>query len=71
MCDVQRLVLLLVSLDSAFSLMHVFPAAGAFVLDRVRGIAYLNISERADVGLAEQWVQDLGYRVRTLPTSLL
>ena len=40
--------------------------AGAFVLDRVRGIAYLNISERADVGLAEQWVQDLGYRVRGL-----
>ena len=40
-------------------------AAGAFVLDRVGGVAYLNISERADVGLAEQWVQDLGYRVRS------
>lgn len=36
---------------------------GAFVLDRVNGIAYLNVSERADVGLAQQWVQDLGYRV--------
>ena len=34
------------------------------MLDRVRGIAYLNISERADVGLAEQWVHDLGYKVR-------
>ena len=34
------------------------------MLDRVRGIAYLNVSERADVGLAEQWVHDLGYKVR-------
>ena len=36
---------------------------GAFVLDRVNGIAYLNVSERADVELAQQWVQDLGYKV--------
>ena len=36
---------------------------GAFVLDRVNGIAYLNTSERAEVELAQQWVQDLGYKV--------
>ena len=36
---------------------------GAFVLDRVNGVAYLNVSERADAELAQQWVQDLGYRV--------
>ena len=46
------------------ALADVCACAGAFVLDRVRGIAYLNISERADVGLAEQWVHDLGYKVR-------
>lgn len=36
---------------------------GAFVLDRINGVAYVALSERADLRLAQQWVQILGYRV--------
>ena len=36
---------------------------GAFVLDRVNGVAYVALSERADLKLAQQWVQVMGYRV--------
>ena len=39
---------------------------GAFVLDRVNGVAYVALSERADPELARQWVQVMGYRVREL-----
>ncbi|KAK9797387.1 hypothetical protein WJX73_009806 [Symbiochloris irregularis] len=35
---------------------------GVFVLDRINGVAYVALSERADKGLAEQWVQAMGYR---------
>jgi hypothetical protein len=31
-------------------------AAGVLVLDRVNGVAYVALSERADKALAEQWV---------------
>lgn len=36
---------------------------GVLVLDRVNGVAYVGLSERADRGLAEQWVDALGYKV--------
>jgi len=39
-----------------------FEGTGSLVLDRVRGIAYVALSERADRGLAERWVRELGYR---------
>ncbi len=37
------------------------PGAGVLVLDRVNGVAYVDVSERADHQLAEEWVQRLGY----------
>lgn len=40
-----------------------FEGTGALVLDRINGIAYVNLSERADQTIAEHWVQKLGYRV--------
>ena len=39
-----------------------FEGTGSLVLDRPRGIAYVALSERADKGLAEQWVKALGYK---------
>lgn len=36
---------------------------GAFVLDRVNGVAYVALSERANLQLAERWVDAMGYRV--------
>ncbi len=35
---------------------------GVLVLDRVNGVAYVDISERADQSLAEKWCEELGYR---------
>lgn len=37
-------------------------SAGVLVLDRVNGVAYVALSERADTKLAEQWVDTLGYK---------
>jgi hypothetical protein len=34
-------------------------AVGVLVLDRVNGVAYVALSERADQQLAEQWVSGL------------
>lgn len=34
---------------------------GALVLDRVNGIAYVAVSERADVEIAAQWATNIGY----------
>jgi hypothetical protein len=31
------------------------------VLDRINGVAYVNISERAHESLAREWVEKLGY----------
>lgn len=36
--------------------------AGVLVLDRVNGVAYVALSERADKALAESWVSSLGYK---------
>ena len=40
-----------------------FEGTGALVLDRINGIAYVSLSERADRQIAEHWVQRLGYKV--------
>lgn len=32
------------------------------MLDRVNGVAYVALSERADQKLAKQWVESLGYK---------
>jgi hypothetical protein len=39
-----------------------FEGTGVLVLDRVNGVAYVALSERADVRVAEQWVDALGYK---------
>ena len=31
------------------------------MLDRVNGVAYVNLSERAHEDLARRWVEELGY----------
>jgi len=42
------------------------------VLDRINGVAYVSLSERADAGLAQSWADQLGYRVRlSLPCLAL
>jgi hypothetical protein len=40
-----------------------FEGTGVLVLDRVNGVAYVNLSERADAGLARAWVDRMGYKV--------
>jgi hypothetical protein len=37
-----------------------FEGTGVLVLDRVNGVAYVNVSERADAALAERWLEELG-----------
>ena len=32
------------------------------VIDRINGVVYVDISERADRSLAEEWTQRMGYR---------
>jgi len=39
-----------------------FEGTGVLVIDRVRGTAYVSLSERADRDLAEKWVRELGYK---------
>jgi hypothetical protein len=38
------------------------PYTGVLVLDRINGVAYVDISERADIALAEKWTAELGYK---------
>ncbi|EFN55864.1 hypothetical protein CHLNCDRAFT_145449 [Chlorella variabilis] len=40
---------------------HYFEGTGVLVIDRINGVAYVALSERADRGLAERWVAQLGY----------
>eukprot|EP01023_Acetabularia_acetabulum_P006260 TRINITY_DN12617_c0_g1_i5.p1 TRINITY_DN12617_c0_g1~~TRINITY_DN12617_c0_g1_i5.p1 ORF type:complete len:187 (+),score=36.22 TRINITY_DN12617_c0_g1_i5:365-925(+) len=35
---------------------------GALVVDRINGVVYVSLSERADEGLARQWAEHLGYK---------
>ncbi len=32
------------------------------VIDRINGVVYVDISERADRALAEEWTQRMGYK---------
>lgn len=41
-----------------------FEGTGALVLDRINGVAYVALSERADRKIAEHWVEKVGYKVR-------
>ena len=44
-----------------------FEGTGVLVLDRVNGVAYVNISERAHPDLAQRWADHLGYKVGASP----
>lgn len=44
---------------------HFFEGTGVLVLDRVNGVAYVNLSERADADVARQWVDRMGYKVQS------
>ena len=46
-----------------------FEGTGALVLDRINGVAYVSLSERADKKIAEHWVQKLGYKVSIAQSS--
>ena len=46
-----------------------FEGTGVLVIDRVNGIAYVAISERAHPDLAQQWVEALGYKEAVTFTS--
>jgi hypothetical protein len=39
-----------------------FEGTGVLVLDRVRGTAYVALSERAHPDLAQKWVEEMGYK---------
>jgi hypothetical protein len=39
-----------------------FEGTGVLVIDRINGVAYVDISERADARLAEQWAERMGYK---------
>ncbi|GFR43262.1 hypothetical protein Agub_g4323 [Astrephomene gubernaculifera] len=39
-----------------------FEGTGVLVIDRINGVVYVDISERADRGLAEEWTQRMGYK---------
>ncbi|KAG2438611.1 hypothetical protein HXX76_005160 [Chlamydomonas incerta] len=39
-----------------------FEGTGVLVIDRVNGVVYVDISERADRSLAEEWTQRMGYK---------
>ena len=51
-----------VDLSSAEEEGRYLEGTGALVLDRVHGVAYVALSERADASLAEKWVELLGYK---------
>lgn len=40
-----------------------FEGTGSLVIDRINGVAYVALSERANKDLAERWAADMGYRV--------
>lgn len=44
-----------------------FEGTGVLVLDRVNGVAYVNISERAHPDLAQRWADHLGYKASAFP----
>ena len=47
-----------------------FEGTGVLVLDRINGIAYVALSERADKQVAERWVNEMGYRCAQIGKAL-
>ncbi len=39
-----------------------FEGTGVLVLDRVNGVVFCALSERADAGLAQRWADEMGYK---------
>ncbi|GAX75298.1 hypothetical protein CEUSTIGMA_g2743.t1 [Chlamydomonas eustigma] len=39
-----------------------FEGTGVLLLDRINGVVYVNVSERADAHLAAQWTKEMGYK---------
>ena len=48
-----------------------FEGTGVLVLDRINGIAYVALSERADRSVAEHWVDKMGYKASNLFQMIL
>ena len=46
-----------------------FEGTGVLVIDRVNGVAYVSLSERADADLAAEWVRQLNYKEAVTFTS--
>lgn len=61
-CTQQRGYKQLFDMSSSEAANQYLEGTGALVPDRVNGIVYVNLSERADDQLAQQWAQDLGYK---------
>jgi hypothetical protein len=40
-----------------------FEGTGVLVLDRINGVAYVALSERACGDMAQRWAEELGYKV--------
>ena len=38
------------------------PPSGVLINDRINGVVYVNVSERADASLAEEWTRKMGYK---------
>lgn len=61
-CIKQRGYKQLFDMSSSEAANKYLEGTGALVPDRVNGIVYVNLSERADERLAQQWAHDLGYK---------
>ncbi|KAL3139071.1 hypothetical protein ABBQ32_005868 [Trebouxia sp. C0010 RCD-2024] len=61
-CIKQRGYRQLFDMSSSEAANKYLEGTGALVPDRVNGVVYVNLSERADERLAQQWAHDLGYK---------
>ena len=61
-CIQQRGYKQLFDMSSSEASQKYLEGTGALVPDRVNGLVYVNLSERADERLAQQWADDLGYK---------
>ena len=61
-CIQQRGYKQLFDMSSSEGSQKYLEGTGALVPDRVNGLVYVNLSERADEKLAQQWADHLGYK---------
>lgn len=61
-CIQQRGYSNLFDMSSSEASSKYLEGTGALVPDRINGIVYVNLSERADEKLAQQWADQLGYK---------